>query len=364
VSAPGSWIEVDRSALAHNVALLRSLVGPDVLVLVPVKADGYGHGAAETARTVLEAGADRVGVARMHEGAELRRSGFDGPVHVLEPLHPGDVPDYAAHGLIATVCDPAAVRAVRELGSDRVRCHLKVNTGMSRLGLHHERDLATIRALLSDRAVGWEGVFTHFSRADEPGDSTLVQIERFDRLLAVLEQDGIRPPLAHASNSAATLLYPAARHQMVRPGLAVYGYDPTEGLSATGASLRPALSLWSTVRHLAWIEAGEEVSYGGMWTAARRTRLAVIPLGYGDGFWRSHSGNFEVEIRGVRCRQVGRICMDLMMVDVTDVPDVSLDDRVMVIGPGLPAERLSKATGTIVYEVTCDLGRRLSRHFI
>lgn len=364
MSAPGSWIEVDRSALAHNVSRLRSLVGPDVLVLVPVKADGYGHGAVETARTVLEAGANRVGVARKHEGVELRKSGFDAPIHVLEPLHPDDVADYAAHGLVATVCDAAAVRAVRGLGTGRVRCHLKVNTGMSRLGLHHERDLATIRALLSERSVEWEGVFTHFARADEPGDSTHLQIGRFDRLLGVLEQDGIRPQIAHASNSAATLLHPAARYQMVRPGLAVYGYDPTEGASAVAASLRPALSLWSTVRHLTWIETGEDVSYGGMWTAPRRTLLAAIPLGYGDGFWRSHSGRFDVEIRGVRCPQVGRICMDLMMVDVTDVPDVALDDRVMVIGPGLPAERLSKAVGTIVYEVTCDLGRRLQRHFI
>lgn len=364
MSAPGSWIEVDRAALSDNVALLRGLVGPDVLVLVPVKADGYGHGAAETARTVLEAGANRVGVARMHEGAELRKSGFEGPIHVLEPLHPADVAEYASHRLIATVCDAAAVEMLRGQGSPSVRCHLKVNTGMSRLGLHHERDLEAIRALLSDRSIDWEGVFTHFARADEPGESTPLQIERFDRLLGILERDGIRPPMAHASNSAATLLYPGARYQLVRPGLAVYGYDPTEGLSPDAAMLRPALSLWSTVRHLSWIEPGDEVSYGGMWTAQRRTRLAAIPLGYGDGFWRSHSGRFEVEIRGRRCPQIGRICMDLMMVDVTDVPDVALDDRVCVIGPGLPAERLSKAMGTIVYEVTCDLGRRLARHFI
>jgi len=364
MSAPGSWIEVDRSALSANIGFLRELVGSDVRILVPVKADGYGHGAYETARTVLEAGADRVGVARMHEGVELREAGLEGPIHVLEPFHPSDIGQYAAHGLIATVCDAAAAACLRREAPGEVRCHLKVNTGMSRLGLHPERDLEVIRGILSDRATDWEGIFTHFARADEPRPNTSQQIERFDRLLSVLERDGIRPQIAHASNSAATLLYPQARYQMVRPGLAVYGYDPTEGISSLATSLRPALGLWSTIRQLSWIEPGEEVSYGGMWTAQRRTRLAVIPLGYGDGFWRSHSGRFEVEIRGRRCPQVGRICMDLMMVDVTEVPDVALDDRVVVIGPGLPAERLSQAAGTIVYEITCDLGRRLQRRFV
>lgn len=364
MSAPGSWIEVDRSALSANVAFLRGLVGPDVRILVPVKADGYGHGAFETARTVLEAGADRVGVARVHEGVELRKAGLEGSIHVLEPFHPADIEQYAAHDLAATVCDAHAAACLARSAPGKVRCHLKVNTGMSRLGLHPRRDLDVIRGMLSERAIEWEGIFTHFARADETGPSTLRQIELFDGLLAVLEHDGIRPPLAHASNSAATLLYPQARYQMVRPGLAVYGYDPSEGLAPEAAALRPALRLWSSVRQLSWIEPGEEVSYGGMWTAPRRTRLAVIPLGYGDGFWRCHSGRFEVEIRGRRCQQVGRICMDLMMVDVTDVADIALDDRVVVIGPGLPAERLAKAAGTIVYEITCDLGRRLQRHFV
>lgn len=364
MSAPGSWIDVDRSALSDNVALLRRLVGPDIRILVPVKADGYGHGASDTAHSVLEAGADRVGVARVHEGVELRRAGVKGIIHVLEPLHADDIPEYATHDLIATLCDPDAARALARQAPGKVRCHLKVNTGMSRLGLHHERDLGVIRSMLSETVNDWEGIFTHFARADEADSDTPLQIERFDRLLSVLEQDGIRPPVAHASNSAATLLHPGARYQMVRPGLAVYGYDPTEGLAPLASSLRPALRLWSTVRHLSWIEPGEAVSYGGAWVAERRTRLAVIPLGYGDGFWRCHSGRFDVEIRGKRCPQIGRICMDLMMVDVTDVPDVALDDRVVVIGEGLPAERLSKATGTIVYEITCDLGRRLQRRFV
>lgn len=364
MSAPGSWIEVDRSALSANVATLRSLVGPDVRILVPVKADGYGHGAFEAAQTVLAAGANRVGVARVHEGVELRAQGLAGQIHVLEPFHPDDLDDYLRHDLVATVCDLPAAEILALRAHRAVRAHLKVNTGMSRLGLHAERDLGPIRQILSNRGIAWEGIFTHFAKADEPGPGTASQIARFDALLAALEAEGIRPALAHASNSAGALLYPQARYQMVRPGLAAYGYDPTEGSAPQAAGLRPALSLWSTVRQLAWIEPGEEVSYGGMWTAERKSRIAVLPLGYGDGFWRCHSGQFDVEVRGVRCPQVGRICMDLMMVDVTDLPEVAVGDRVAIIGPGLPAERLSRAAGTIVYEITCDLGRRLQRRFV
>lgn len=364
MSAPGSWIEVDRSALSDNVAALRSLVGPEVKILVPVKADGYGHGAFETAQTVLHAGADRVGVARVHEGVALRTQGLVGDIHVLEPYHPSDLQDYLAHDLIATICDPDAARHLCAHSSSKVRAHLKVNTGMSRLGLHAQRDRETVREILNLAGVVWEGIFTHFAKADEPGEATTAQIARFDALLTWLSGLGLRPAIAHASNSAGALYHPQARYEMVRPGLATYGYDPSADLARHGVSLRPALSLWSTVRQLAWIEPGEEVSYGGLWTASRRSRIAVLPLGYGDGFWRCHSGQFEVEIRGRRVPQVGRICMDLLMVDVTDLPEIALDDRVCVIGPGLSAERLSKAAGTIVYEILCDLGRRLERHFV
>ncbi|MCB9496063.1 MAG: alanine racemase [Fibrobacteria bacterium] len=364
MSAPGSWIEVDRSSLAANVAHLRGLVGPSVQILVPVKADGYGHGAFETARAVMDAGADRVGVARVEEGAELRRQGFAGPLHVLGPFHPLDLSEFVDHGLVATICDPVAAKFLSTHAPDALACHLKVNTGMSRLGLHHANDRESIVELLSLPGIEWEGIFTHFSHADEPREDTSRQIERFDLLLAMLEGKGIRPPVAHAANSAGTLMHPSAHYQMVRPGIAIYGYDPTRGLAPGAAALRPALSLHSTVRNLSWIDEGETVSYGGMWTAPRRTRLAVLPLGYGDGFWRCHSGAFEVRIRGRFCPQVGRICMDLMMVDVTALEEIALGDPVTIIGPELPAQRLSDAAGTIVYEITCDLGRRLPRVFV
>jgi alanine racemase len=366
MNAPGSWVEVDLGALGANVASIRSLVGSDVRILVLVKADGYGHGAFETARRVLASGADRVGVARLQEGVQLREHGIEAPIHVLEPFHPQDLPDYARHVLIPTVCDLEAAEGLSAHGLETGRpltAHVKVDTGMARLGLHARREREVVRAILSLSGVRWEGIFTHFARADEDGPHTEAQLDLFNDLLADLEVRGLRPPVAHASSSAAIFRHPSARFQMVRPGIAVYGYPPP---GVEDAGLRPVLSLHSTVRHLSWKEPGETVSYGGTWTAGRRTRLAVLPLGYGDGFWRGHSGRLEVEIGGRMCPQVGRICMDLMMVDVTDVPDVGLDDPALVIGPGpgLSAQRLADNMGTIVYEVLCDLGRRLERRYV
>jgi len=366
VSAPGSWVEVDLDALGRNVGRIRSKVGPDVLVLVLVKADGYGHGAVETATRVLESGADRVGVARLHEGVHLRARGIRSTIHVLEPFHPDDLAEYDEHALVATVCDLEAAKSLSRHGEStgrRIAAHVKVDTGMARLGLHATREREGIHAILSLPGVDWEGIFTHFARADDDSVATEVQFAMFEDLLADLERRGLRPPIAHAANSAAIFLHPSTWLQMVRPGIAVYGYPPP---GAEGTGLEPVLGLRATVRHLSWKEAGESVSYGGTWTARRRTRLAVLPLGYGDGFWRGHSGKLSVEIRGRMCPKVGRICMDQMMIDVTDLPEVRLGDCARVIGPGpgLSAERLASNQGTIVYEVLCDLGRRLERKYV
>lgn len=366
MSAPGSWVEVDLEALAANVMAIRSVVGPGVRILVLVKADGYGHGAFETARRVLASGADRVGVARLHEGIHLREHGIEAPIHVLEPFHPQDLPDYDRYGLVPTICELEAAECLSVHGLDTGRplaAHVKVDTGMARLGLHAARERGQIRAILSLPGVRWEGIFTHFACADEDGPQTERQLGLFNDLLSELESAGLRPPIAHAANSAAIFRYPSARFEMVRPGIAVYGYPPP---GAKDAGLVPVLRLRSTVRHLSWKEPGDTVSYGGTWTASRRTRLAVLPLGYGDGFWRGHSGRLEVQVGGRMCPQVGRICMDQMMVDVTDAPEVRLGDPAVVIGPGpgLSAERLAENLGTIVYEVLCDLGRRLERRYV
>ena len=365
MSASGSWVEVDRSALSGNVRKIRERVG-NRQILVLVKADGYGHGAVETARTVLAAGADRVGVARIHEGAHLRRSGVEGVIQVLEPFHPDDLPEYVRFDLVATVCDLPAAQAMSAhgvAGGSRLKAHLKIDTGMARLGLHDTHDRESIERILSLPGVDWEGIFTHFARADDDMDATRRQFERFEALLSELERKGLRPPVAHAANSAAIFRHPEAWLQMVRPGIAVYGYPP-EG--ASDAGLVPVLRLRSTVRHLSWKDEGQPVSYGGTWIAPRRTRLAVLPLGYGDGFWRGNSNRLSVEINGTMCPQVGRICMDQMMVDVTDLAQVDLGDAAWIIGPRpeLSAERLARNLDTIVYEVLCDLGRRLERVFI
>jgi alanine racemase len=359
-------LEIDLGAIRHNLALIRSRIPAATRILIPVKADAYGHGSPAVGAFVLANGADRLGVARPSEAVTLRESGIAAPIHVLEAFHPDDAELYFAHGLRPTVAALDAARALSAEGFRRGRklpAHLKVDTGMSRLGFHWERQRGALHEALQLPGIEWEGIFTHFSRADEPVKHTAIQDARFSALLQELATAGLRPPIAHAANSAGTLLHPSAHLDMVRPGLATYGYHPAADL-LPGLDLRPALRLVAAVRHLQWIEAGEEVSYGGIWTAPRRSLIATVPIGYGDGFSRLQKGAVFA-VRGRLAPQVGRVCMDLCMADVTDVPGVSLLDPVTVIDgglfPELSVDAVAARTGTISYELICALGRRLPR---
>lgn len=359
-------LEIDLSALRDNLALIRSLIPAGTRILVPVKADAYGHGSPAVAAFVLANGADRLGVARPGEAVLLRESGITGPIHVLEAFHPQDAALYFEHGLRPTV---AALDAARALSAEGLRrgqelsAHLKVDTGMSRIGFHWERQRSDLLEALRLPGIAWEGIFTHFARADEPVGHTAEQDRRFHEVLSDLASRGLRPRIAHAANSAGTLLHPKAHLDMVRPGLATYGYHPAADL-LPGLALRPALRLVAAVRHLQWVEAGEEVSYGGLWKAPRRSLIATVPIGYGDGFSRLQKDAL-FRIGGRLVPQVGRVCMDLCMADVTDLEQVSLGDPVEVIdarvAPELSVDAVAARQGTISYELICALGRRLPR---
>lgn len=359
-------LEIDLSALRDNLALVRSRIPAATRILVPVKADAYGHGSPAVAAFVLRNGADRVGVARPTEAVVLREAGIPGPIHVLEAFHPEDAPTYFEHDLRPTVAALDAARALSAEGLRRGRklsAHLKVDTGMSRIGFHWERQRAQIVEALQLPGIRWEGIFTHFARADEPVAHTREQDRRFHEVLEDLTTRGLRPEIAHAANSAGTLLHPKAHLDMVRPGLATYGYHPAADL-LPDLPLRPALRLIAAVRHLQWVEAGEEVSYGGLWTAPRRSLIATVPIGYGDGFSRLQKGAL-FRIGGKLVPQVGRVCMDLCMADVTDLPQVALGDPIEVIdagaAPELSVDAVAARQGTISYELICALGRRLPR---
>ena len=366
-----TWLEVDLSAIGRNTQLVKELVGPDVRVLVSLKADAYGHGALRVARTALHNGASWLGVATVSEAAPLRDAGIHAPILVFGYAPPWQARDVAQLDLRATVysLDTASAlsRAALDLGRD-VRVHVKVDTGMARLGLRWEdipRIVAFVETLRQMPGLVVEGVFTHFATADS-ADQTYAQrqLERFQMVLAALEERGLRPPIVHAANSAATLSLPLARYDMVRPGVAIYGLAPSADVRLP-EEFRPALAFKTQVAQVKDVPPGEGISYGATYVTTRTTTIAVLPVGYADGFRRAPANWGEVLVRGRRAPLLGRVCMDQCMVDVSDIPGVRQGDEVVLIGrqdgDELTAEEVASRLGTINYEVVAELLARVPR---
>ena len=364
---PMKWAEVDTGALRDNAAAIRGHVGPGPGMIAMVKANGYGHGAVLAARAFLEGGATALGVSSPEEAIQLRRAGIEAPVLAVGWTHPTTHAELLAAGIEVTVYDSAAVEALasaaRATGQTAL-VHLKVDTGMNRLGA----PLADVEALLAAIAAGrprlrLAGIFTHFADADgvDPG-FTEVQHGRF---LGVVEAARAVEPsvLVHCANSAATLGYPAMRHDAVRPGIALYGYPPP---GATGVvALRPALTVVATVTQVKTVLPGETVGYGRTWTAIAPTRVATIAAGYADGVQRSQSNRGVVLVHGVHCPIVGRVSMDQIGVDVSAVPAVRQGDEAMLLGgrgdAWLGADEVAARVETISYEVLCAVSPRIRR---
>jgi len=370
VYQPGrpTWIEVDLDAIANNVRRILAAVGGDVLVMAVLKADGYGHGAVKVARTALNNGATWLGVACVGEAIHLRQNGIDAPILVLGYTPPWQARDAVLHGLAATVYSVDVARALSRAAGDlgRVaRAHIKVDTGMGRLGLLPDQ----VGEFLSDidhlPGLEMEGIFTHFSDADaEDLTYTRLQLDRFRSVLSALAGEGRRPRLVHAANSAALFRVPMSRFDMVRPGIAIYGLAPSAD-APLPSGFAPALRFKCQVAQVKNLPTGAYVSYGRTFQATRPSRLAVIPVGYADGFRRGprHWGN--VLVRGQRAPIVGRVCMDQTVIDVTDVPGVREGDEVVLIGSQgsdrISVEQVAERLGTINYEVVSEILARVPR---
>ncbi len=354
-----TWAEVDLAAVRANVAALRDLVAPAELIAV-VKADGYGHGAAGVARAALAAGAASLAVATADEALALRDVGVDVRILVLSDLTQDAIDEVARHDLDLTVSTRESIDAAVKAGIRRL--HLKVDTGMHRVGCEPAEAVELARRC----GASLVGVWSHLAEADDAtSPATDRQLERFDRVMAELGEAQIRPPLVHLANSAGAIAHPRARRDAVRCGIAIYGIDPAPALAGRVA-LRPALSLHSRVRALRAIEAGEAVSYGGRWRAADATRLATIPIGYADGVPRRLGlAGGEVLIRGRRCPIRGVVTMDQAMVEVGE--DVALDDEVVLIGAQgdehVDAWEWATALDTIAYEIVTGIGPRVPRRY-
>jgi Alr-MurF fusion protein len=366
-----TWLEVDLGVIRQNTRLVKEAVGPGVEVLVSLKADAYGHGALPVARTVLRNGARWLGVATVSEAEPLRAASISAPILIFGFTAPWQAREAVRLDLRATVYGAevahALSRAAQDLGRP-VRVHVKIDTGMGRLGLWAE-DVPGILAFfeemrnLPDLVV--EGVFTHLATADSADQTyALQQLARFEAVLAALEAGGLRPPLVHAANSAALFTLPQARYNLVRPGIAIYGLSPSADVRLP-AGFRAALAFKTQVAQVKEIPAGEGISYGATYITRVPTRVATLPVGYADGFRRAPANWGEVLVHGQRSPLLGRVCMDQCMIDVTHIPAVRVGDEVVLIGrqgnDELTAEEVATRLGTINYEVVAELLARVPR---
>ena len=364
--------EIDLSAIAANVALACRLAGPETRVMAVVKADAYGHGAVPVARVALGAGATWLGVAIPEEAVPLREAGIACGILVLGPIAPDQADLVAAHDLDQCVSDQAQAEALDRAARARGRVlalHLKVDTGMGRVGLRPREVRRVAEKIWALPSVRLAGLMTHFAdaEADEPGFAR-EQLVRFAEAARELAAAGIPAPLRHAANSAALLFLPEARLDLVRPGIMLYGYHPRGPRGGPESPLRPALRLRTAISQIQDVAQGESVSYGRTFVAPRDLRVATLPVGYADGCGRLLSNRGRVLIRGQRVPIVGRVCMDMTMVDVSGLPDVRVGDEAVLIGrqgaDEITADEVAELQGTISYEVLCRIGPRVPRIYL
>ena len=366
-----TWAEIDLDAIAHNVRAIQAHVGPDTAIIAVVKANAYGHGAVPVARTVLESGATRLAVARLEEGIQLRQAGITAPILVMGYTLPAHAPALVHWDLTPTVNTlegAQALSAAAEATGRRRAVHVKVDTGMGRYGLLPDEVVDFIRALAVLPGLTLEGLYTHFAVADLADKSyTHQQFNRFLGVVQAVEAAGFSIPLKHAANSAATLDLPETHLDAVRPGLILYGMRPSDEVEPA-IPLRPALTLKSHVARLRTLPPGSSISYGRTYITTRPTPVALVPVGYGDGYHRLASNRGAVLIRGRRAPILGRVCMDQFVVDVSDIPNAAQDDEVVLIGrqgdEEITAEEVAGWFETINYEVTTSLLPRVARRYV
>ena len=366
-----TWVEIDLDAVAGNVRQAQQIVGAQVGLCAVLKADGYGHGAVSVARTALNNGAAMLAVACLAEAITLRRAAIEAPILVLGYTPAWQARETVRYDVTAAVYDLDVTRALSQAAADMNRpasVHIKVDTGMARLGLLPGEVLAFVQQVLALPGLRIEGIFTHFSVADSADPEhvahTEAQVAAFEAVLAELDAAGIRPPVVHTSNSAAMLSRPAAHFSMVRLGIALYGLAPSAAVPLP-AAFRPALRWKTQVAQVKVLPAGSPVSYGNTYRTERETTLAVVPVGYADGFRRAPFHWGYVLLRGCHAPIIGHVTMDQTMLDVTDIPGVRQGDEVVLIGrqgdEEITVEQVAERLGTISYEVVSEILARVPR---
>ncbi|HEY4694044.1 MAG TPA: alanine racemase [Bellilinea sp.] len=366
-----TWAEIDLEAIRQNVRSFKRHVGAAVQIYAVVKANAYGHGAVPVAKAALEAGAARLAVHRLTEGIELRQAGLTAPILVMGYTPPAGAQTMVEWDLTPSCITTEFAQALSTQAAAQgktIPLHVKVDTGMSRYGLFPAEVMPFLTAIAKLPAVSIEGLFTHFATADA-SDQTWVrqQITTFDQVIASIQASGMDIPIIHAANSATTMKLPQAHYNAVRPGISMYGMNPSSEWEPV-FDLHPALTLKSTVSRVRELPTGAGVSYGRTFVTSRPTTAALVPVGYGDGYHRILTNKGVVLVRGKRAPIIGRVCMDQFVVDVTGIPGVQQDDEVVLVGrqgdERISAEEVGRLAGSINYEVTTGLLPRVVRKYI
>jgi alanine racemase len=361
-----TWAEISLAAITHNCKTIRGVVGGNTSIMAVVKANAYGHGLIEVAALLNKLNIRYLGVATLDEALALRKRGVKLPVLILGSVLPHEAEVAVKNGITLTLCNAELLRVLKNMAKKKLtpRVHIKVDTGMGRIGVWHKDALKFITDVKKAKNIEIEGIYTHFSVAGGDKSFTRHQIECFNKILAGLEGMKISVPLKHAANSIACVAWKESHLNMVRPGLIIYGIYPKKNFSRI-IKLKPAFSLKTKIAFLKNAPPGRPISYGRTYITPRKTKIASLPIGYADGYGRALSNKAEVLVRGRRAPVVGKITMDQTMIDVGHVKDVRVGDEVVLIGrqkdEEVKIERLARLAGTIPYEIVTGITGRVPR---
>ncbi|MEE4193883.1 MAG: alanine racemase [Anaerolineae bacterium] len=362
--AYSTWLEIDLRAIRNNIKEIKKMTQTQVMAVI--KANGYGHGVLEVARAATEAGAAWCGVARIEEALNLRAAGIQSAMMVLGYTPPIMISEAIRNDIHVAIYDEAMAKAYADYAKivgGRLKAHLKVETGMGRLGMFPEKVPGFLEQYFHHPNIEIDGIFTHLARADEPNSGGVEsQLSIFNKVLAQLRKAGICPTCVHAANSAAVMNYPEAYYDMVRPGITILGLDPSPNTPLPPAFI-PALTWKARLTSVRMLPPGHGVSYGSVYVTSDEERIGVVPVGYGDGF-RREMGQ-QVLVRGKRVNVIGRVCMDQCMLQLDDVPEAVPGDEVVLLGEQgdekITVNEIAERWGTLTYEVVCGLADRLPR---
>lgn len=365
-----TWAEVDLDAIAHNIREIRKITNPNAQIMAVVKADAYGHGFLEVTRTLLENGADRLAVAVLQEGKQLRSRGVTVPILLLGASMENDIDDIINFDITPNVCSYEFAKAISYISEKKekiTKIHIKLDTGMSRIGFvvseNNSQIIDEIEKITKLPYIEVEGIFSHLATSDEYDDSyTRLQFSRFMSVIKALEKRNIHIPIKHICNSAGIMMYPEMHLDMVRPGIILYGLYPSNEVDKKKLDLVPAMTLKSKITFVKTVEAGRGVSYGKEYITSKVTKIATVPIGYADGYLRKIAKKGKMIVHGQKVPIIGRICMDQCMIDVSDVHNIERGDEAIIFGrEGITIDDLAQWLDTINYEISCVIGKRIPR---